>query len=95
MKVHSSFVCTMYSLHAILHVYLRELVVVVVVVLVVVHADRVRLCLSTVATNGRVVCPQIYEYGELRWEDIDRVNRRTRRKTCISATLSNHKTHMD
>jgi len=30
----------------------------------------------------------IYEYGERRWNDIDRENRRTRRKTCPSATLS-------
>jgi hypothetical protein len=30
----------------------------------------------------------IYEYGERRWNDIDRGNRRTRRKACPSATLS-------
>jgi hypothetical protein len=29
-----------------------------------------------------------YEFGERRWNDIDRGNRRTRRKTCPSATLS-------
>jgi hypothetical protein len=29
-----------------------------------------------------------YEYGELRWDDIGRENRRTRNKTCPSATLS-------
>jgi hypothetical protein len=30
----------------------------------------------------------IYEYGERRWNDIDRGNRRTPRKTYPSATLS-------
>jgi hypothetical protein len=30
----------------------------------------------------------IYEYGEPQWHDTDRGNRRTRRKTCPSATLS-------
>jgi hypothetical protein len=33
----------------------------------VVHVDRVRLCLLTAATNGRIVHPHvIYEYGEAR-----------------------------
>jgi hypothetical protein len=32
--------------------------------------------------------PGWYEYGEPRWNDIDRGNRITRRKTCPSATLS-------
>jgi hypothetical protein len=32
--------------------------------------------------------PRWYEFGERRWNDIDRENRRTRRKTCPSATLS-------
>jgi hypothetical protein len=29
-----------------------------------------------------------YEYGEQRWNDIDKGNRRTRRESCPSATLS-------
>jgi hypothetical protein len=32
--------------------------------------------------------PRWYEFGERRWNDIDRGNRKTRRKTCPSATLS-------
>jgi hypothetical protein len=32
--------------------------------------------------------PRWYEFGERRWNDTDRGNRRTRRKTCPSATLS-------
>jgi hypothetical protein len=32
--------------------------------------------------------PRWYEFGERRWNDIDRGNWRTRRKTCLSATLS-------
>jgi hypothetical protein len=31
--------------------------------------------------------PRWYEFGERRWNDTDRGNRRTRRKTCPSATL--------
>jgi hypothetical protein len=30
----------------------------------------------------------IYEYGALRWNDIDGVNQRTWRETCPSATIS-------
>jgi hypothetical protein len=30
----------------------------------------------------------IHEHGEPRWNDIDRVNRRTRKETCHSVTLS-------
>jgi hypothetical protein len=32
--------------------------------------------------------PRWYEFGERRWNDIDKENRRTRRKTCPSFTLS-------
>jgi hypothetical protein len=52
--------------------------------------DEVRLCLcGTAAANGPIVHPQ----GDTRvnieqqWNHIDRGNRRTRRKTCPSATL--------
>jgi hypothetical protein len=49
----------------------------------------VRLRLWTAATDGPIVHPQmIYEYGEPWWNYIDRENRRTRRITCPSATLS-------
>jgi hypothetical protein len=34
------------------------------------------------------VFPRWYEFGERRWNDIDGENRKTRRKTCPSATLS-------
>jgi hypothetical protein len=37
---------------------------------------------------GLLFIPEvIYEYGELRWNDTDRGNRRTWRKTCPSSTL--------
>jgi hypothetical protein len=38
---------------------------------------------------GLVLILQVmYEYREPKWNDIDRKNQRTRRKTCPSATLS-------
>jgi hypothetical protein len=56
---------------------------------VVVHVDGVRLCISTAATSGSFVHTQIIcVYGEPWWDDIDRENRRTRRKTCPTASLS-------
>jgi hypothetical protein len=53
----------------------------------IVHVDGVRLHLWTVVTNGPVVYPSGYIWVEPRWNDIDRGNRRTRRKTCSFATL--------
>jgi hypothetical protein len=44
-----------------------------------------RGCLLTLAYYA---FPRRYEFGERRWNDIDRENLRTRRKTCSSATLS-------
>jgi hypothetical protein len=44
-----------------------------------------RACLLTLAYYA---FPRCYEFGERRWNDIDRENRRTRRKTCPSSTLS-------
>jgi hypothetical protein len=42
--------------------------------------------------TGLLFIPQmIYEYGEPRWNNIDRDNRRTRRKTCPIASLSTTK----
>jgi hypothetical protein len=59
------------------------------VCILVVCVDGVRLCLWTVATNIHFVHSQvIYEYGEPRWNDVDRENRKTQRKTCSSCTLS-------
>jgi hypothetical protein len=57
---------------------------------VAVHVDGVTLCLRNAATNGPVAHPSgdIYEYGEARWNDTDRENRRTRSKTCPSATFA-------
>jgi hypothetical protein len=57
--------------------------------LVHICVDGVRLRLWTAATHGPIVNPQtIYEYVELRWNGIDRGNRRTRWKSYRSATLS-------
>jgi hypothetical protein len=36
---------------------------------------------------GLLFISRWYEYGEPQWNDIDRENRRTQRKTCPSATL--------
>jgi hypothetical protein len=45
--------------------------------------------LSEVLSLTDMFMPQmIYEFGELRWNDIDRGSQRTQRKTCPSATLS-------
>jgi hypothetical protein len=39
--------------------------------------------------------PQMIWIGERRWNDIDRKNLRTRRKTCPTAYFVHHKFHMD
>jgi hypothetical protein len=46
----------------------------------VVRINGLRLCLCTAAC--------LYGYGEPRWNDIDRGNQVTQRKTCPSANLS-------
>jgi hypothetical protein len=45
-------------------------------------------CLETATTSGPTVYPVADEYGEPRWNDIDRKIRSTRRETCPFATLS-------
>jgi hypothetical protein len=55
---------------------------------IVVHVNVVRLCLWTASASGPIVRPQvIYEHGEPRWNDIDRVKPKNSGKTCPSATL--------
>jgi hypothetical protein len=54
-----------------------------------IHVRGARLCLWIAPTNGPIVNPQVvYVYGEPRWNDTDRENRRTRTKICPSATPS-------
>jgi hypothetical protein len=55
-----------------------------IVINLVVHVDGVRLCLWTAAAVPRVIC----EYGEPRWNDVDRGNRGTQREICRGASLS-------
>jgi hypothetical protein len=45
-------------------------------------------CLWTAVTNYLLFIPQlVHEHGQPWWYDIDRANRRTRRKTCPSVTF--------
>jgi hypothetical protein len=58
----------------------------------VVHADGVRICIWTAATNGRPTIPKIiYEYEELRWNDTDRADTRTHRRNLPQCHFIHHK----
>jgi hypothetical protein len=55
----------------------------------------VRLYPLTAASNGPVVHPQmIYEYGEPRWNDIDRETKELGQKP-VSVSLCPPKSHVD
>jgi hypothetical protein len=60
---------------------------------VVVHVDGVRLCLWTAATNGPIVHPpgNTYEYGEPRWNDIDRGKPKNSEKNLSQCHFVHHK----
>jgi hypothetical protein len=58
-------------------------------VIVVVHIDRGRLCLWTVATNRPLFIPQVtYEYGEQWWNYTDRGKLKTSEKNLSQCHLS-------
>jgi hypothetical protein len=57
-------------------------------VLLVVHVDGNRLRLWTAATNGPVVHPCDYEYGEPQWYDIDKGKLKNSKKNLVPVPLS-------
>jgi len=64
-------------------------------VFVVVHVDGERLCLCTAATKGLLFIPQIkYEYGEPRWNDIDR-RKQELEENLSQCHLNHYKSHMN
>jgi hypothetical protein len=56
------------------------------------HIDMVRLCLSSGATNGHIIHPQvIYEYEQPWLNDIDRIKSKISEKTLFQCLTVHHK----
>jgi hypothetical protein len=71
------------------------MIIIIIIIFHLVRFDGVRLCLQTVVTNGPIVHLPGDEYGEPRWNYIDRGKPKNSEKILLQCHFVHHKIHMD